>query len=203
VYYVGSRDDWQVTEMAPRNAAATATAAATIEQLETLPEDECHYEIIRGELRDVPPAGFEHSNIAGNVLTHVNRFVRRNQLGRVASEAAGFVLARDPDILLSPDVSFVANDRLPPPAERAGFLQLAPDLVVEVMSPNDTVTEVAEKVSIYLQAGVRLIWVVLPKQPLVHVYANDREITILHATDTLDGGDVLPGFSLAVADIFN
>jgi Uma2 family endonuclease len=179
-----------------------ATTSATIEQLEALSEDECHFEIVRGELRDVPPTGFEHSNIAGNVLTHVNWFVLKNHLGQVASEAAGFVLARDPDILLSPDVSFVAIDRLPPAAERTGFLRLAPDLVVEVMSPNDTVSEVAEKVSIYLQAGVRLVWVVLPKQRLVHVYANEHEIKILHVGDTLDGGDVLPGFSLAVADIF-
>jgi Uma2 family endonuclease len=197
VYYERSRDDWQETEM-----AATVAKLITAEEMCALPDDGQRYEIVRGALTWHPMDGFEHGSVAGSVVAHLNTFVWQQQLGRVASGSAGYLLARAPDILLSPDVSFVAIDRLPPTAERTGFLHLAPDLVVEVMSPNDTVSEVAEKVSIYLQTGVRLVWVVLPKQRLVHVYANEHEIKILHVGDTLDGGDVLPGFRLAVADTF-
>jgi Uma2 family endonuclease len=182
--------------------AATTAKLFTAEELQALPDDGQRYEIVRGELVQMPPTGFEHSDIAGGIVTRLNNFVWRDHLGRVASEGAGFMLSRGPDMLLSPDASFVSRERLPAVGDRAGFLNLAPDLVVEVMSPHDTVSEVAEKVSIYLQAGVRLVWVVLPKQRLVHVYANEHEIKILHVGDTLDGGDVLPGFSLTVADIF-
>ena len=82
------------------------------------------------------------------------------------------------------------------------FLELAPDLAVEVVSPSDSANEIQEKVNEYLDVGVRLIWVVYPIQHTVTVYAADRAGRLLNEADTLDGGDVLPGFSLAVADIF-
>lgn len=137
--------------------ATTDAKPFTLEQLAGLPNDGRRFEIIRGELVETPPTGFEHSGIAGSIVTHLNNFVWRNQLGRVASEGAGFVLSRAPDVLLAPDASFVSNACLADVHDRAGFLSLTPDLVVEVISSNDTVSEVAEKVSIYLQAGVRLV----------------------------------------------
>jgi Uma2 family endonuclease len=93
-------------------------------------------------------------------------------------------------------------DRLPPPAQRRRFLELAPDLAVEVVSPSDSANAVHEKVLEYLSAGVQLVWVVHPIQRTVTVYSEGPVAHVLSEGDTLNGGDLLPGFSLAVADIF-
>ncbi len=114
----------------------------------------------------------------------------------------GFVLAVAPDTLLAPDVSYTREDWLPPESARGRFLRLAPDLAVEVLSPTDTAAEIAEKVSLYLEAGTRLVWVVDPRRRTVAVHTPDRVARTLVVGDTLDGGDVLPGFVLPLAELF-
>lgn len=181
---------------------ATTERLVTIEEIERLRDNEGRYDLIRGKLVEMAPAGFDHGDIALAIGGELRTFARRTGLGRAAGAETGFILARDPDVLLAPDASFVLTDRLPPRHERKQFLELAPDLAVEVMSPNDSVRYVTDKVMEFLDAGVRLVWVVDPDRETVTVYRSDRTARIFSVEETLDGGDVLPGFSLRVAEIF-
>ena len=101
-----------------------------------------------------------------------------------------------------PDLAFVRVDRLPPAGRRKGFLRLAPDLVVEVVSPSDRAATVAQEVELYRRAGVRLIWVIRTPRRTVTVYPLGQASFTLRAGDTLDGGHVVPGFRLPVATLF-
>jgi len=177
------------------------TRTMTIDEVAQLPEAE-RFEIMRGEHRAMPPANFDHSDISLGIGARVREFVMHNALGRVVGADAGFILSRAPDTLLAPDAAFVRGDRLPARDERQCFLDVVPDLAIEVLSPSNTAVEMADKVLAYLESGPRLVWVVDPFRKVVTVYTADRTARILSETDTLDGGDVFPGFTLSVAEIF-
>ncbi len=172
----------------------------TVEEIERLPEDET-FEVLRGEPLPMSPVSFEHLVVTAVLIEALRSFVHRRRLGIVGGEA-GFILPTVPEVLLAPDVAFVRRDRLPPRSEWSGFLRLAPDLAVEVVSPHDTASEVNDKTLTYLDAGVRLVWVVDPRRRTVAVYTPDGMARILRQGDALDGGDVIPGFSMPVADLF-
>lgn len=174
----------------------------TAEELSQLPDDGCRYELSQGVLVAMPPAGGWHGENSSEISWHLSSFIRPRALGRVYVSETGFVLARDPDVVRAPDVAFVANDRLPPARDREGYLPLAPDLAIEVVSPHDRQSDVMDKVLEYLDAGTRLVWVVEPRRRTVTVWTPDRTARILTEDDELDGGDVLPGFRLSIADIF-
>lgn len=176
--------------------------AVTAEELLDLPDDGLRYELVDGELRVMSPAGFEHGDVALEIGARLKEFVRGHQLGRVVGAETGFLISRGPDTVRAPDAAFVAAERLPPRHERHRFAELAPDLVVEVVSPSDRAVEVTEKAFAWLAAGVPLVWVVYPAQRLVAVYTPDGTVTHRREGDELDGGDVLPGFRLAVGEIF-
>lgn len=178
------------------------TRFATIEDLAEFGDDEQRYEIMRGELVRMSPAGFYHGAIASAVAMHLRLFVVRHQLGQVVTNDSGFILARGPDTMLGPDIAFVRADRLPPIEEQQSFLDLAPDLAVEVVSPSDSAGYVHDKVLEYLRAGVRLVWVIWPIRQTVSVYLPDRTSRELDREEFLDGGDVLPGFELKIAELF-
>jgi len=180
----------------------TAKQATTIKDLERLGEDESRFELIRGELIEMPPAGFDHGDIALEIGTELKLYARRTGMGRAAGAETGYVLSEDPPVMLAPDASFVLSDRLPPRTERGRFLRLAPDLVVEVVSPNDSASYVQRKVIEYLNFGVKLVWIVDPNGQNITVYDNAEGVRFLKIEDELDGGDVLPGFSVPVAEIF-
>jgi Uma2 family endonuclease len=129
-----------------------------------------------------------------------NYAVSRHQ-GVVFGEA-GFVLRRGPDTLRAPDAAFIRADRIPPTGPPKTFWETAPDLIVEVVSPNDTAAEVQSKVRDWIEAGVRLAWVVYPSACRVVVVHSLQEREELDAEDTLSGGEVLPGFSCPVNEIF-
>ncbi|MGH2351789.1 MAG: Uma2 family endonuclease [Chloroflexota bacterium] len=180
---------------------ATATLT-TAEEFLRWPDDGRHrYELVRGEVVVMAPPGFEHGGRALTLGFHLQAFVQEHGGGVVVVEA-GFLLARDPDVVRAPDVAFVSEARLPPPEQRAGFFPGAPDLAIEVVSPNDTATEVLEKVQEYLAAGSRLVWVADARTRRVSVYRADGTVQFLREEDTLSGEDVLPGFTLRVRDIF-
>ncbi|CAN5664223.1 Uma2 family endonuclease [soil metagenome] len=181
----------------------TAKQSTTIENLEQLPESESRFELIRGELIPMPPAGFDHGDIALAIGTALRIYAREHQLGRVAGAETGYVLSEDPDIMLAPDASFVLTERLPPRDERRRFLRLAPDLAVEVVSPNDSASYVQSKVKEYLEASVRLVWIVDPETQSVTIYDSSGGVRFLGIDDQLDGADVLPGFSVPIAEIFD
>ncbi len=180
----------------------STTRSMTAEELMALPDDGWRYELIEGVLHRMSPAGAEHGEIGTEFVWHLRSFVDPRRLGRVYPADTGFFLAHDPETVVAPDAAFVRADRLPPRTERHGYLDLVPDLVVEVVSPTDRQADVDDKVARYLTAGARLVWVTYPRRRSVRVHAPGREPRELGEGDVLDGEDVLPGFRLPVADIF-
>ncbi len=174
----------------------------TAEELLHWPDDGHSYELVKGELRMMTPAGFEHGRVAARINLLVGQHVLQNDLGVVLAAETGFTLARNPDTVRAPDVAFVRQDQIPPEDQHHKFAELAPDLVVEVASPSDTRASVEEKVQNYLNAGVRLIWVVYPQTKSVMEYRPETEIRNLIPEDTLQGYDVLPGFRCKVTEFF-
>ena len=175
-----------------------APPITTAEQL-LRAQDVGRCELVRGELRTMIPPGFEHSLIAMNLGWEVSNHVRAHDLGRVVTEP-GFILARDPDTVRAPDIAFVRAERL---VRTAGYFEGAPDLAVEVLSPDDRPGYVREKVAEWLEAGTQAVWVVDPRARTVVVHESNQEPSLLREADTLDGGELLPGFELAVRDIFS
>ncbi len=174
----------------------------TADDLLRLRDDGMRHELVRGELRTMPPAGEEHGIVAGEAFGLIRDFVRPRRLGYVFAAETGFFLEHAPDLVRAPDVAFVAAGRFEGRRPSRRFSDLVPDLVVEVVSPYDTATEVEEKVLDWLNAGVRLVWVVHPSTRSVTVYQSRIEIRLLTAGEELSGGEVLPGFTCQVRDLF-
>jgi Uma2 family endonuclease len=165
-------------------------------------DDDRRVELIAGELIEMPAAGGRHGYLGSRFVAHLTFFVEDRQLGRVYEGQTGFVVIESPRTIVRPDVSFVQQDRVPPPEEEIGPLRLAPDLAVEIRSPSDSRREVALRAAFLLAVGVRMVWVADPDDLTVTVYRLGREPRVLTLADTLDGEDVLPGFSLPLAAIF-
>lgn len=179
----------------------STTHATSIDDLFGMEGTDRH-EIVRGVLVTMPPSNFEHSDIALGIAAALRRHVMAHALGRVVGENAGFVLQRNPDTLLAPDAAFVRADRLPPADEREHFLAVVPDLVVEVVSPNDRARDIEEKVQIYLTAGVIVALVVYPRLRQIRAYSRDGSSRLYREDEVLDLDIVVPGFSLPVAEVF-
>jgi Uma2 family endonuclease len=150
-------------------------------------------ELVRGALVVREPAGYRHGEVAARLAKLLMDHVDRHQLGTVLAAETGFKLASNPDTVRAPDIAFIRRDRIPDPPP-TGFAALAPDLVVEVLSPDDRPGEVLAKVGDWLTAGCALVWVVDPVRRLAQVYRADGRETTLAAGDVLDGEAVLPGF---------
>jgi Uma2 family endonuclease len=172
------------------------------EDLEQLPQSDSHVELIEGEVIIMPPAGHEHGEISLNIGSLLREFLRKHKRGKAYAAETGFILSRDPDTVRAPDAAFVASERAASQARKEGFFDGAPDLAVEVISPTDTDEDVEAKVLDYLRSGTRMVWVIRPRTRTVTVYRSLSNIRLLTEGDTLDGDDVLPGFSTAVKDIF-
>jgi Uma2 family endonuclease len=160
------------------------------------------FELVRGELVEMAPAGHESSAIALRLAIRIGAVVEANQLGSISGADGGYVLSREPDVVVAPDFAFVQESRLPEPEQRRRYLELAPDFVIEVVSPSDRFTNLNDKVMLYLNAGVRLVWVVDPMRETVTVYTAEDSPQVVTTAGTLDCGDVIPGLSLPVAEIF-
>ncbi len=172
----------------------------TAEDLLRLPRDGRRHELVKGELVEMTPVGPRHGLIALRLGRYLQEYAEANQLGGAMVET-GFCLECRPDTVRAPDVSFVSADRLTL-LDREGFVPEAPDLAVEVVSPDETDHAVQDKVMDYLTHGTRLVWVVRPRQRTVTVYRPDGSARVLRETDTLDGEDVVPGFSLSLQTLF-
>src|SRR5712692_2649663 len=154
---------------------APAPGPWTAADVARFPDDGYRYEIWHGELVRMAPAGGRHGECEANLVAALRQQTRT--LGRVYTGDTGFVLREDPDELVSPDVAFVRHDRLPPLAERISYLRVVPDLVVEILSPNDAEADVRAKLKTYLDVGVPLIWIVDPRQQTVEeVRASTRSL---------------------------
>lgn len=173
----------------------------TADDLFRLPESGKRYELVAGELVEMAPPGGEHGYVAARVLYHLSAFIAQHNVGgAVFAAETGFQIARDPDVVRAPDVAYVAEPRLSQ-ARVPGYPTLAPDLVVEVVSPNDTAEQVHAKVEDWLRAGTQLVWVLYPATRSAVSYRPDGEARVLHEADTLSGEPVLPGFSCRLADV--
>ena len=182
--------------------AASRGDLLTAEELADLPDDGCRVELIEGVLQKMPPAGFDDGLISATIASRLDLYVRDHALGRVVGAETGFVLSRDPDTVLAPDAAFVSARRLPPPDQRHGFAALAPDLVVEVVSPSDRAAAIADKALRWIEAGVRLVWVVYPDRRQVAEHLPNGTIHLRQADDALEGGDGLPGFQVPAREFF-
>ena len=176
--------------------------AITADQLFRMPDDGFRYELVRGELKKMTPAGFRHGQLVVNLTVPLGVFIKKNQLGVVLGAETGFRLASNPDTVLAPDIAFIKHERLTPASETEKFWSGAPDLAVEVLSPSDTVYEVEEKVATWLSSGTKMVWVVNAKQRSIHVHRSGASIQTLAENDVLDGQEVIPGFRLNVAELF-
>ena len=179
----------------------TTTKLVTAEELFEMPDDGWRYELVRGELIKMPPPGGVHGKVIGWFLRHLISYLAGHPEYEFFT-GSGFKLASDPDIVRAPDISIVRIDRLPPFEQQFSYMELAPDIAIEVVSPSDRAGKVAEKVDEYLEYGVRLVWLLYPRRRSVVVHTPDRIARTLRSTKMLDGGAVLPGFAVAVADIF-
>lgn len=180
----------------------TATVqTVTIEEFQAFPDDGVRRELVRGEVREMTPASFEHLAVRGRIEFMIQRFVMDRGLGVVGGEG-GFVLGPEGTTVLAPDIVFVRNERVPVGEDRLRFPALAPDLVVEVLSPSNTALEMSDKIAIYLESDVRLVWIVDPVRKSIAAHHPDRTARTFVSGETIDGGEVLPGFAMAVADAF-
>ena len=157
-------------------------------------------ELVRGHLIVREPAGWRHGEVTMNLATRLARHVDLTGAGKIVAAETGFTLFRGPDTVRAPDIAFVSRARLPD-SPTPGFPELAPDLVVEVLSPDDRPGETLAKVGDWLEAGARVVWVIDPARRQARVYRQDGTEAVLSETDALRGEDVLPGFSCAVSSI--
>jgi len=174
----------------------------TADALLRMPDDGFRYDLVQGELHRMSPAGFQHGRLIMNVSTPLDQHVRAQNLGIVCAAETGFLLATDPDTVRGADVAFIRQERIDQQGKPEGYWPGAPDVAVEVVSPNDLYTEVDEKVTDWLDAGTRMVVVVNPRKRTVTVYRSLLQIVVLRETDVLDGSDVVPGWIIRIADVF-
>jgi Uma2 family endonuclease len=174
----------------------------TADDLLRMPDDGFRYELVRGALRKMTPAGFQHGRITINITNSLDQFVRANNLGAICAAETGFKLASDPDMVRAPDVAFVRQERIEDVGDIEGYWPGAPDLVVEVVSSSDSYSDLEGKVFDWLMAGTQTVVVVNPRKRAVTVYRSLTDIKILMENDTLEGAEVLPGWRMPVKDIF-
>lgn len=163
-------------------------------------------ELSEGRLIEMSPTGGEHGELSAKLIVMIGAHSMQMRLGRVYSSETGFILSEGGDgtsrTVRAPDAAFVSYQRFPADQPRVRtFVPMAPDLAVEVVSPTDGAGEVADKIHDYLRYGVHLVWIVYPSTMTIHVHGQGT-LHILTENDTLEGGDVLPGFSVPVHEIF-
>jgi Uma2 family endonuclease len=167
-------------------------------------DDGKRYELDEGALIEMSPTGDTHGEVAAEILRLIANHVVANKLGKVSAAETGYTLAKDEttgrSTVRAPDVGFIAQARLTP---RTGkYYPVAPDLVVEVISPEDTAAAMRRKAIQYLRAGTRLVWVVYPDERVVDVFRPGQDTHTAENDDVLDCGEVLPGFAPKVSEIF-
>jgi Uma2 family endonuclease len=168
----------------------------TAEELLHLPDDGHRYELVRGELHKMSPAGSRHGLIAARIIASLLRHVEREKLGAVYASETGFLIARLPDTVRAPDAAFVRAERV---VDTPGYFPGPPDLAAEVISPNDSYSDVEEKTAEWLRAGARAVIVVEPRLRTVRVYRTSGTVDV---ADVLEVEEIVPGWRLSLSELF-
>jgi Uma2 family endonuclease len=174
----------------------------TAEEFSRIPNDDYHYELVEGRVVRVSPPGSRHAVLTTRIARLLEQHAEANHLGAVMA-VGGFKIATDPDTVREPDIAFVNRRRIPETGVPDGYWPGPPDLAIEIRSPGDRPWEVRAKIDDYLARGVRLVWVVDPKQKTVTTHAPQSPGVTLGEDDVLDAGDVVPGFSCPVRRLFD
>jgi Uma2 family endonuclease len=169
---------------------------------EELPSGPVRYELDNGKLVIMPPPGDIHCAVEANFAADLKLRGERRGLGKVRSGEVGIVLWRNPDRVVGADVVFIAKSSLPIRLSPEGYLETIPDLVVEVRSKNDSFKKLSGKVKDYLKAGVKVVWLADPGDRTVTAYRRGRRPKVFGEKDTLILEDMLPGFQVTVAALF-
>ena len=173
----------------------------TADELLSMHEPGRPTELVRGELRRLSPAGYWHGAVIGRLAGRIGPYASERNLGETFGAETGFMLARKPDTVRAPDVAFVRRDRMPSEFS-SGYFPGPPDLAVEIVSPNDTYTEVHEKALSWLEHGTRLVWVIDSVGRRATVFRRSDDVHVLGPDAQLTGDDVLPGFAVQLSDLF-
>ncbi len=174
----------------------------TADDLLKMPRDGMRRELLNGELLTMSPASAEHGRIAAVILTRLGPYVEANGLGATYTAEAGFLLTTRPDTVRVPDIAFVSKDRLRTAMLRTGFWPGAPDLAIEVISPSDLYSEVLAKANQWLEHGCQQVWLVDPRARQVAIHRTENRVELFSMGRPLTAPDLLPGFEVAVADLF-
>ena len=174
----------------------TVGTATTADELLRMPRDGWRYQLIEGELQKMSPSGAQHGRVAARLLIRLGLFVEQHKLGTVYAAETGFRISRDPDTVLAPDASFVRIER---DVSTSGFVDGAPDVAFEVVSPSDRYTEVEEKTMRWLRGGATVVVVIDPRTQTARVHRRPGTETV---TGILTIAGLLPGWELPLAEIF-
>jgi Uma2 family endonuclease len=163
------------------------------------PADGSQQELVRGKIITMPPPEGLHGVTCMKAGRHIGNFVDDNDRGTVACNDTGFITERDPDSVRGPDISFWSKERLI--EIPVGYIDIAPDMLIEVLSPSNTRKQIMAKLREYFAQGVRLVWVIAPEDRTLTIYRTPEGGRLLHETATVTGEDVLPGFTSRVSDL--
>lgn len=178
------------------------THLTTATDLEAMGSD-ARYELYQGVLYPMSPSSFNSSLVMSNLALELGQFVKRHRLGSVTFAEAGYLLERNPDTVVAPDIAFVRIDRIPQPAPKRGFFAGMPDLVIEIISPTDEPAEIRRKQALYDRIGIPLVWWIDPDRRVATVHHAGYPVRHLTESDSLDGEDIIPGFSLPLKEVFD
>jgi Uma2 family endonuclease len=182
---------------------AVSAPQFTAEQLARMPDDDGHsYELVRGELLVMSKPKWLHGLVSANICAPLWGHVRRTKCGVVLAGDIGFQLEHNPDTVRAPDVAFVSSVRSEEMLEASKFVQGSPDLAVEVVSPNDRPRAVREKAAEWLEGGAIAVLVIDPAEQMASVYRQQGKVRVFASGDTLDLSDAVPGFGIAVDELF-
>jgi Uma2 family endonuclease len=181
---------------------ATTEKLLTAEEFERLPDDGKLYELIDGQLHEIPQLTMWQGEVEANLAMRVHTHAQGRTLGCVSIGKVVFILRRNPDRVRAADIAFIRQERVPPLEARQHIMEVIPDLVVEILSKSDTIVEISDKIDDWLNADVQMLWVVDPFRRTVTIYQPRHDPALLGEHGLLEGDPVIPGFRCPVAEIF-
>jgi len=192
------------TQLAPTRIEDVATQEKLItgEELLAMGSEADLYELVEGRIKPMSPTGFAHGQYEVNFAQRLQRFVEQQKTGKVVTGEVGIYIRRDPDTIRAADVAYISNERLAQRQKKKGYLDVAPEIVVEIMSPDDNWSEVMQKMREYFSIGVKLIWVADPEAKTIYAYRSMTEVREFKMGEALTADEMLAGFSVPVAELF-